>query len=56
MPTQLTEKLIGFFDIIGIKSLLARADAENGMSQNCWYGRAAVRAKDSHFRAIRAGE
>lgn len=29
---QLAEKFIGFFDIIGFKSLMARADAGNGMT------------------------
>ena len=29
---QLTEKFMGFFDIVGFKSLMARADAGNGMT------------------------
>ncbi len=34
MTIQLTEKFIGFFDIVGFKSLMARADAGNGMTHS----------------------
>jgi hypothetical protein len=32
MAMQLTEKFIGFLDIIGFKSLMARAEAGNGIT------------------------
>jgi hypothetical protein len=34
MTIELTEKFIGFVDIMGFKSLMARADAGNGMSHS----------------------
>jgi hypothetical protein len=34
MPIELSEKFIGFVDIMGFKSLMARADAGNGMSHS----------------------
>lgn len=34
MTIELTEKFIGFVDIMGFKSLMTRADADNGITHS----------------------